>query len=65
MVTLLVEILRWVVVDLLPAVMGLDKLALNANPLGEVAKGAVASVVYLLPSLTVRAEQVNIDDRNS
>ena len=45
MVTSLVERLRWTVVVPLPAIMELVGLALNAGPLGEVAKAAVAFVV--------------------
>ena len=82
MVTSLVESLRWTVVVPLPAIMELDGLASNANPLGEAAKAAVAFVVShvrshadslkvqtsrgnYLSSLTVRAEQVDFDDRDS
>jgi protein SMG6 len=45
MVTSLVESLRWTVVVPLPAIMELDGLASNANPLSEAAKAAVAFVV--------------------
>jgi hypothetical protein len=45
MVTSLVESLCWTVVVPLPAIMELDGLALNVNPLGEAAKAAVAFVV--------------------
>jgi len=45
MVTSLVKSLRWAVVVPLPTIMELDGLALNTNPLSEVAKAAIAFVV--------------------
>jgi len=45
MATSLVESLRWTVVDSLPAIIELDGLASNANPLGEAAKAAVVFVL--------------------
>jgi protein SMG6 len=45
MVASLVESLHWTVVVPLPAIMELDGLAMNATPLGEAAKAAVAFVV--------------------
>ena len=82
MVTSLVESLRWTIVIPLPAIMELDGLASNANPLGDAAKEAVAFVVghvrshadslkvqtsrgNYLSSLTVRAEQIDFDERDS
>jgi protein SMG6 len=44
MVTSLVESLRWTVVIPLPAIMELDGLASNVNPLGDAAKAAIAFV---------------------
>ena len=45
MVTSLIKSLCWTVVVPLPAIMELDGLALNTNPLGDAAKEAVAFVV--------------------
>ena len=75
MVTSLIECLRWTAVVPLPAIMELDRLALNAKLLGDAAKAAVVSVVShvclhadllnYLSSLTVHMEQVNFDYRDS
>ena len=45
MVISLVESLYWTIVIPLPAIMELDRLALNANPLGNAAKEAIVFVV--------------------
>ena len=45
----LVESLRWTAVVPLPAIMELDEIASNANPLGNAAKAAVAFRVGHVP----------------
>ena len=45
MVTSLIESLHWTIVVPLPAIMELDGLASNANPLSEAAKAAIAFMV--------------------
>ena len=41
----LIESLRWTAVVTLPTIMELDRIASNANPLGDAAKAAVVFVV--------------------
>ena len=63
MVTSLVESLHWIVVIPLPAIMELDRLALNVNALGKVIKAAMEFVVSHLRShsdaLKVQTSQDN------